>query len=32
MWKLSGNQVDEPQHETVKEGNGSKDKKGGDDR
>ena len=32
MWKLTGDQVDEPHYETVGEGNGSKDKEGGDDR
>ena len=32
MWKLLGNQVDEPHYKTVGEGNRSKDKEGADDR
>ena len=32
MWKLSGDQVDEPHYEAVGKGNRSKDKEGGDDR
>ena len=31
MWKLPGDQVDEPHYATVGEGNKSKDKEGGDD-
>ena len=31
MWKLPGDQVDEPHYEIVREDNRSKDKKGGDD-
>ena len=32
MWKLLGDQVDEPHYETVREGNRSKDKEGSNDR
>ena len=32
MWKLPGDQVDEPLYEAVREGNRSKDKEEGDDR
>ena len=32
MWKLPGDQVDEPHYETVEGGNRSKDKGGGNDR
>ena len=32
MWKLPGDQVDEPLYETMGEGNRSKDKEDGDDR
>ena len=32
MWKLLGDQVDEPHYETVGKGNKSKDEEGGDDR
>ena len=31
MWKLLGNQVDEPHYETVGEGNRNKDKERSDD-
>ena len=32
MWKLSGDQVDEPHYEIVGEDNRNKDKEGGDNR